>query len=89
MDLRFLKFLLRETKLANRSMQCANLKILRSPVWDSCALARCCVVPFPVRPSTPTWKFLAAQTPQIPGDLTVDHGTATAYSNWIASASGD
>ena len=89
MDLRFLEFLPRETKLGNRSMQCTDLQILRSPVWKRCALPHCRVVPFSVRPSTPTWKFLATQTPQFPGDLTVDHGTATAYSNWIASASGD
>jgi plasmid stabilization system protein ParE len=61
----------------------------RSPVWDSRALVRCRVVPLPVRPSTSTWEFLASQAPQFPGHLTVDHGTATAYSNRIASASGD
>src|SRR5438874_9319626 len=89
MGLRFLEVLPREAKLAHHSMQGADLEILRSPVWDSGALVRCWIVPFPVRPSTPTWEFLTAQTPQFPGNLTVDHGTATAYSNWIASASGD
>ena len=38
MCLRFLEVLPREAKLTHRSMQCANLAILRSPVWDSCAL---------------------------------------------------
>ena len=88
MCLRFLEVLPREAKLAHRSMQCTNLEILRSPVWESCTLARCRVVPFSVGPSTSSWEFLAAQAPQFPSGLTVDHGTATAYSNWIASASG-
>ena len=89
MGLRFLEVLPRKAKLANRSMQCANFKILRSPVWDGRALSHCWVIPLPVRPSTPTWEFLAAQASQFPRDLTADHGIATAYSNWIASASGD
>src|SRR4030095_8995836 len=87
MCLRFLEVLPREAQLAHRSMQGAHLEILRSPVWDSRALVYCWGVPLPVGPSTPAWEFLASQASQFRGDLAVDHGTATAYSNWIASAS--
>jgi hypothetical protein len=87
MCLRFFEVLPRKAELANRSMQCANFEVFRSPVWDSCALPYRWVVPLPVGPTTSTWEFVAAQAPQFPGHLTVDHGTATAYSNWIASDS--
>ena len=78
MGLRFLEVLSREAQLAHRSMQGAHLEILRSPVWDGCALPHCRIVPLPMGPSAPTWEFLAAQAPQFPGHFTVDHGTATA-----------